>query len=257
MPEDLAQQLRSLIEKQIENQDPPRLEATAARAELSRAEGRLIPAVEFENAIETLKAEKSKEQALSDRRTKTGRWLSIYTPKDEKGLYPFVKDYLSQKWLVREEHGLTEVKAADIAETWNSGRDGRPVPDMLAWIVTGNEMSRRVDFVSFEVKPDGALPIEATTQANSQRNFVSFAYLVQQIGPDSSKIGGEAEYKTRCREYGLGLIVFNGELPEVDDFRVALLAERNLAPQEASAFFRARVSVDMAERAFLAVGDGG
>lgn len=248
----LARKLREFIA----SQDPPRSEATAARAALSRTLGRLISAHEFEKAVGILRSADSPIQRLSETKTRSRRWLGLYVPRDEMGLYPSIKEYLSQQWLVREEHGLTDVKAGDVVETWTAGGDGRPRPDMMAWIVTGNETSRRINFVSFEVKPDGAPPLDAVSQAHSQRNFVNFAYLIQQIGPDSTRLGGEQLYRARCLEYDIGLIVF-GEQQEGGEFRVALQAPHNPDPRDAMAFFGARVKPHMEARARQAVGYAG
>lgn len=250
MSEGLAHNLRSLID-----QNPNRrIEATAARAELSRSTGRLIAAVEFEKAVDFLKAGQSRDNALSDRRTRSGRWLSLYTPKDEKGLYQPASEYL-QAWLDRGEHGLKGVKAAGVVETWNKGDDSRPRPDLMVWIVTGDDISRRVDFISFEVKPTGASALEATTQANGQRTYVSFAYLMQQTSACDASPDKSADYEASCRDHGLGLILFTGDAPGYEDFRIVLRATRNENPRDARSFAEARMDLQILDRALGVVDD--
>ncbi|MFA7030042.1 MAG: hypothetical protein WC179_07215 [Candidatus Cloacimonadaceae bacterium] len=149
----------------------------------------------------------------SDSTTKTTKKKNI---KEEDFYQPFAD------WLVNE---LEECTSA-IGLGGNIFRDKWGTPD-----VVGVRESKRSDIIQFpteiivgEIKTDSNGLITAFGQACAYRIFSHKSYIVV---PNDSQIEDITRLDTLCRQFGIGLILFNNKNPEDPNFEIRARAIKN------------------------------
>ncbi len=155
----------------------------------------------------------------------------------EEELYPYVHDYLEQRFRERlaTRHGEFMSISADTSKAHGGSGDGqwsRPDLALAALWRFKYGLSWALDLHSFEVKTESGCDAKSVHETLSHTGHVHYSYLTWHCPNWSESVQAHGSILERCRRFRVGLITF-GDPANADSYVVRVPSGRHEPSGEA------------------------